>query len=356
MILTTQKVTKAFFLVSLLLICSLLFGCDCDDGDMTGAFGPRCGDDELALTDGAAGNGTGTGTLLASDSVNASLRRFEGISSLEGASATDQPLTGALTRLSNPTYLTVHPSSGQLIVADQGAAAVLFFSSPTDLEGNVPPERILTGAGTELLGPVQVFVDSSNDELYVLDKANSQVLVFADASTIEGEVAPIRRIGGATTAITSPNAFFFRGNTEQLSVLNPSEILTFENFRSANGSPAPSGRVSGAATTFSNLTYGELTNSGNLILVDAGTDQILTFDGWIFDRTNEAPTRIVGGNNTRISEPRQFVLSGDSMYLADGANVLFFDGIGTLEGNDFPTRFFSGTTPNTQSLTGLTFP
>ena len=317
---------------------------------MTGAFGPRCDDDELALAS------TGSGSLLVSDIANSSIREFIGITTLDSTTETDPSLTGSLTRLTRPGYLFVHPTTRKLVVPDQGTSAILFFSDPTEREGNVPPDRILSGPGTELSGPVMVYVDSSTDELYVLDQASSRILVYNDASTVEGEVAPNRRIGGATSAISSPNAFFFRASSEQLSVINPSEILTFESFRTANGDPAPSGRVSGPATTFSNLTFGELTDSGTLILVDSGTDQIISFESWVFDENNTAPTRIIAGNNVGLSEPRQFALLDDTMYLADSGNVLVFADILTLEGNDFPTRRFSGVSPNTQTLQGLVFP
>lgn len=343
---------RILFLVLLSALC--LAGCDCSEGDTTGAFGPRCGDDVTANGVDQAGNESdGTGVLLVSDVADSSIRRFNGVSTLEGSIELGISLAGGLTRLTRPQYLTIDPTSNELIVADEGTSAILFFNDVDALRGDLPPTRVLTGPATELVGPVQTFVDTEADELYVLDKALSRVLVFPRASTIEGDVVPIRRLGGPTSGITFPSSFIFRNNTEQLSVLNPTEIVTFESYRSVNGDPPPSGRFGGAATTFSNLAYGLLTDNGSLIVVDSGIDRILTFEDFQSDQFNRAPTRFVEGGNSRITEPRQFVLQGDTMYLANGGEVLVFADISQLDGNPFPTRRFSGLNPNTQTLTGM---
>lgn len=345
---------RLLIIISVFAFALLSFGCSCSEGDSTSAFGPRC-DDSLVQNDDGTGGG-GSGTILVTDLANSSVRKFTSISTLNSATQTEPPLTGGLTRLTRPGYLTLHPSTGELIVPDEGSSAILFFENPTELTGDVAPKRVLTGTNTQLSGPIQVFVDSTSDELYVLDKANSQVLVFSDASTIDGAVAPIRRIGAGGSSISSPSAFIFRSSPEQLIVLNPTELLIFENFRTANGSPVPVARFGGAATKITNLSYGELTDSGTLLLCDGGSDQILSFDAWQFDQTNVAPTRFISGNNTSLSEPRQFARVGNTLYLADGGNILVFEDIDTLEGNNFPTRKFSGLNPNTQTLQGLIFP
>ena len=269
---------------------------------------------------------------------------------------TDPLLTGGLTQLTRPKYLNIHPTTGELIVADEGTSAILFFENPSDLEGNVPPSRRLVGAATELVGPVQTFVDPETDELYVLDTGTSQMLVFNGASTIDGPVAPDRRLGGPRSSLAMPRAFMFRTSSEQVSIINPDEILTFDSFKSLNGDPPPAGRFGGPATTFSNLTYGLITGAGALVVVDTGLDQIVIFDTFVFDRVNEAPSRVVSGNNTGIVEPRQFELIDGTMYLANGQNVLVFDDVLQSEGNPFPDRIFSGTNPATETLQGLTLP
>ncbi|MFA7484048.1 MAG: hypothetical protein WC314_26370 [Vulcanimicrobiota bacterium] len=344
--------SKISLFILLFFFALSLVGCDCAEGDTTSAFGPCCGDKEEEEDD-SGGGGSGE-RLLVSDLANLNLRLFENITRLESQVETRLPLSGSLTNLTRPAYLTIHPVNGDLIVADEGTPAILFFKSPSELKGNVPPTRILRGPATELSGPVQAFVDAETDELYVLDVPTAQILVYEGASTIEGEVAPRRRLGGGSTGISLPSCFFFRASAGQVSVVTREEILTFDNFKTINGNVPPSGRFGGSNTTFRNVTYAVITSQGHLLAVDSGTDQILTFESFQFDRNNQAPTRIVGGANTGLTEPRQFELLDDALYLANGGEILVFADISTLEGNPFPTRRFSGLNPPTQTLQGLT--
>lgn len=340
----------------ILILCFSLVGCECAEGDTGGAFGPDC----CCQQEGEADNGdgsAGSGTLIFSDPSGPSIRRFKGISELNTAVATDLPLSGGLTRMTRPSFLEIHPTSNELIVCDPGSQAIIFYADPLSLEGDLPPTRILVGPATRLVAPDQVHVDSQNDELYVLDRGGSQILVYSAASTIDGEVAPIRRIAGPSSGITNPACFIVDSAANRMTVLTPTEILTFQDYATVNGDPAPLGRVSGPATTFQNLSYGLFDSANGLVLVDQGTNSILYFQDFVYDQNNQAPTRTVRGGNTGISAPGQFVLSsGDGMYLANGMNVLYFDNVKELEGDPFPKRKFSALEPPSQGIRGLLMP
>lgn len=343
-------------LVFFLLLCLVLAGCDCAEEDTTSAFGPDCGASagDAAGEDSAGGSGSGTGTLLFSDAGAGALRRFERISELDSAVVTEPAVTGSLTRLSRPQYLALDPTSSNVVVCDEATIAVLFFDDPSSITGNAPPARVLTGQSTELVAPIQAYVDSDADELYVLDRGGNRVLVYPSASTIDGDVAPIRRIGGPASLIMNPAAFIVRPSIDQLTVINPTQVLTFTDFRTINGDRDPSGRVSGQATTFQNLTYGLYDSSNGLLLGDRGTASLLYFADFDTDQNNQAPTRVISGGNTRIVEPAQFVLTGSgNLYLANGADVLVFNNVSELEGNPFPNRRFSATDPVSQTIRGL---
>jgi hypothetical protein len=352
-----RRLVSRLLLLLIFLGALLTLGCDCAEGDQTTAFGPECCCDEGDDVAGEGDDGDGSGTLIFSDIAANSIRRFEGISSLDTVVVTDPPLTGSATRMTRPGLLSIHPTSNELIVCDEGTIAVLFFADPLSVTGDVPPTRILTGNATEMVAPVQAFVDSENDELYVLDRGSNQILIYSAAATVQADVAPIRRIGGPSSGIFNPAAFIVRPSIDQLTVINPTEILTFTNIRTINGDVNPAGRVSGEATTFQNLIYGEFDSSNSLILVDRGTRSILYFEDFVSDRNNQAPTRTIAGNNTRITEPGQFVLTGSgNMYLANGADVLFFESVRELVGDLFPNRRFSALEPPSQSIRGLVFP
>lgn len=344
------------------LFCLLiLVGCDCAEDDSTTAFGPDCGDS--VMLDTAADGGElgedetpvlGSGNLIFSDVGDGSVRVLENFSSAEGETATDLPLSGSNTGLLRPQNLSIHPTTQGLIVPDEGESAIYFFDNTEELTGNVFPSRILQGPATELSAPVHAVVDSATDELYVLDRSTNQILVYLDASTLDGELQPDRIIGGPTTTIQNASALLLIPSSNRLVVINPSEILTFDNLDTLSGDPAPVGRVNGAATTFQNLVYGRLTSEGTLILADQGTNSILFFENFEFEQSDVAPTRTLNGQNTGIQSPTQFALSGGELYLGNGFEILVFNDLDTLEGNPFPTRRIQPTNPPATTIRGLT--
>jgi hypothetical protein len=353
-----RRPLRYLLLLLVFLAAVLSVGCDCAEGDTTTAFGPECCCDEGEnAAGGEDGDGSGSGTLIFSDIGANNIRRFEGISDLDTAVVTDPPLSGPATRMTRPGLLAIHPTNNELIVCDEGTIAVLFFADPLSVNGDVPPTRILAGNATEMVAPQQAFVDSESDELYVLDRGSNQILVYSAGATVQADVAPIRRIGGPASGILNPTAFIVRPSIDQLTVINPTEVLTFTDFRNINGDVDPAGRVNGEATTFQNLAYGEFDSSNSLILVDRGTRSILYFEDFDFDQSNQAPTRVIQGNNTGINEPGQFVLTAaGNMYLANGPDVLFFESLRELVGDPFPNRRFSALLPPSQSIRGLLAP
>lgn len=333
-----------------LLSAANLWGCGCSEGDTTSAFGPDCGE----VIPGASGTADGSGMLIFSDQAAKSIRRFNGVSTLNSSVVTDLPLSGASTRLTRPGFLYEDPASKQLVVCDPGSSAVLFFDNPQTVVGNVAPARVLSGGNTRLIAPTQAYIWGSKNELWVLDKGANSILIYADSANIDADVAPIRKIGGASSGIQNPVAFIVQPEQGRLTVINPSEVLTFNNIESLNGDPAPMGRVSGAATTFSNLGYGLFDASNGLILVDGSTKSILYFENFNPEDNNVAPTRTVSGGNTGIAGPGQFVVTADgAMYLANGQNVLYFKTVSSLSGDVYPDRKFSALDPLSQSIRGL---
>ena len=345
-------------------LCCLFFlfvlsGCDCSE-DGNSAFGPECSDE--IVVGGATESGElgeeetatiGSGNLIFSDVGSAAIRVLESFATAEGETATLLPLSGSNTRLTRPQNISIHPTTQGLIVPDEGQSAIYFFDDSSDLSGNKFPSRTLQGTATEMIAPVHAVVDSATDELYVLDRGANRILVFLDASTIDGELVPDRIIGGTNAAFQNPAALLLIPSTNRLVVISPSEIFTFENMDTLSGDPTPIGRVSGSATTFQNLIYGRLTSEGTFILADSGSSSILFFENFQFDQNNQAPTRTLSGSNTGIQRAGQFVLSSGELYLANGTNILVFDDLGSIQGNPFPVRRIEPTNPAATTVRGL---
>ena len=71
----------------------------------------------------------------------------------------------------------------------------LVFTGMTYIRGNVPPTRILKGDRTGLSYPTGVFVDTTNQELWVSNLGNASATVYPLKAN--GNVAPLRTIRSA---------------------------------------------------------------------------------------------------------------------------------------------------------------
>jgi hypothetical protein len=130
-----------------------------------------------------------------------------------GATGTATPIRtipfDATTTLSSPLAIAVD-SAGAVYASQLSASgsqisgSVLVFSSSAN--GSVPPIRVLSGALTGLVDPMQIELDGSGN-LYVYNlnfSSQSPVLVFASGAT--GNVAPIRSLNGPFLAIAVDSA------------------------------------------------------------------------------------------------------------------------------------------------------
>ncbi len=92
----------------------------------------------------------------------------------------------------------------EVYLADQSAEGVYVIADVSSISGMVLPDRHVTGPATQFVGPSQVSYDLANDRLVVIDADGNDVKVFDDASTLDGDVAPTRVIGGAELPIDYP--------------------------------------------------------------------------------------------------------------------------------------------------------
>ncbi len=103
-------------------------------------------------------------------------------------------IAGPHTQLLHPSSMAVDPM-GDIYLADRGAAPTpaKIIWLPAGLNGNVFPDRVVTGPHTGLTSPTGIAIDAS-EEVFVADHDSGKILVFsADA---RGDAPPIATIGG----------------------------------------------------------------------------------------------------------------------------------------------------------------
>jgi hypothetical protein len=162
----------------------------------------------------------------------------------EENSTPTRKLEGQLTRLGRTVHdLSFDPIHDEIVVSSPFAQAILTFRGGA--YGEEPPLRIIQGPKTQIVserGMDKVTIDPINQEILVATSLD-QVLVFPrDAN---GDVAPIRVLGGPNTKIDGRGRPAMRVDPKNnlLLVANGSEILIFD--RTASGNTPPKAVIPG---------------------------------------------------------------------------------------------------------------
>src|SRR5262245_6583778 len=96
-----------------------------------------------------------------------SILRFGGALQATGNVTPEATITGSLTLISAPQRILVDVPNNRLLVANQGAGSILIFLNASTLSGNVAPHAALTSTGN-MLAPVDLAIDTTTgiDLLY----------------------------------------------------------------------------------------------------------------------------------------------------------------------------------------------
>jgi DNA-binding beta-propeller fold protein YncE len=293
--------------------------------------------------------------LYVSGNGNDALLAYNDANSVSGSTAASRTVTGGLTTLNAPRGIAVDMTRNQMYVANTSADAILVFNSARSATGNIAPNRTIAGAATTLSGPSALFFDVFNDRLYVANTDANAILVFDNASTANGNVAPSRTLTGAATTLNAPYGVFVDITRNKLYVINSGvdSILVFNNAATVSGNTAPSRTISGAATTMSGPSGGALDMlQDRLYVANTGSNSILVFNAISVADGNLAPNRTIAGVLTGLNQPRDLYLdlAGDRLYVANavGNSILMFDGASSVTGATAPDRTLSlaaGTIP-----------
>ncbi len=187
---------------------------------------------------------------LFASSDNNKLLGWDNPYTINGNVPPDQEVSGPDTQLNSPDGILYDNVNDRLFVANYGGGSVLRFENFSTLSGNVAPDGVLTGPNTTLSGPSRLFLDPVNNWLYVTDWDNASVLVFDNASTINGDVAPIRVISGTNTGLVNPEgiAVDLTRNILYVADWEGNAVRVWDNADSVDGDVPPDRVIEGANT------------------------------------------------------------------------------------------------------------
>ena len=257
-----------------------------------------------------------------------------------GNAVPDRVISGANTTLNAPRGLMVDTTNHILYVSNTGSNAILVFdvsdasftpsavcavsssTTPTTTCDFTPSRNISQGTdtvdNTTLKSPFGIFVDTTpNNRLYVANQGNNSILVFNNAGTVNGNIAPSRTITTtlSTPRLSAPSGLFVDTVNDRLYVANNgnNSILIFNNPSIINGETIPDRVVSGGFTNLAD-PVGVFVDTTRNILYVTGDTNILAFD--ISDAAFNSPvvsSTATGGTSTTLTDtnqtfiPNQFV-------------------------------------------------
>jgi DNA-binding beta-propeller fold protein YncE len=297
------------------------------------------------------GGGTGIGQLYIANQSGNTILRFAGATAVSNNVAPTATISSSSPALSSPRYIFLDSTNNRLYVANSGASSILVFDNASKLSGSVTPTRVITSVN--LGTPTDVALDPVNNLLYVAD--NLEIVVFGNASTVTGNTPALRVILPGFT----PGALHLDATSNRLFAADPisNTIDVFDNASTLTGAVTPTRTITGANTQLSQPNGLQIDGAGRLIVSNSSPASITIYQNAaaITTANNISPTAVISGGNTQLSGPTQLAIdpttNSGELYIADGANVVVFSSITTVTGtlNPAPNRNLVGS--NT-TLTG----
>ncbi len=298
-------------------------------------------------------HGGGGGTSTPSSAVDDSLLYVSGVNvfssdvllsynnanTVSGSPTTNRIVTGGATTLSDPRGIAVDMPRNRMYVANHGNNSILVFDNARTASGGLAPGHVLSAG--PLSGPTALFIDPVHDRLYVANTGANSVLVFDNVSTLNGAVAPDRTVAGAATGLNAPAGIYVDATRNLLYVSNAggNQILVFSNAATVTGNMAPANSIGGLSSPggiFADLM------ADRLYVVNTGANSIFVFDNASKATSLSAPNRVLSGGASGLNQPRDiFVDTGtDRAYVTNAADhsILVFNGASTANNPAAPDR------------------
>ena len=208
---------------------------------------------------------------------------YDSASTLDGNAITSaRTLAGGSSTLSAPTGIFVDTTRNLLYVVN-GNSQILVFNSASTVNGSstAPIRSIPISSGS-----AGISVDVMADRLYVV--SGNSVLVFDDASTANSGSTPDRTLSGGGSMLNQPRDIFVDTGTDRIYVANGDDsILVFNNASTVNGTHAPNRTLNLPPSTDPWGVYVDVTP-----IVIGSTAGL---DGYVLDDSSSVNTDPVGG-------------------------------------------------------------
>jgi len=339
-----MKQNAAIFIISLL---TLAIGA---------CFVAGCGGGSVGIGGGSTPT-TITGIIYIANTGANSILSFNSASTVNGDTAPSRTVAGAATTIASPFHIFLDRTNNRLYIANATNNSVLIYDSASSINGNTAPSRTLVGAATNLNEPGGIFVDTSNNVLYVGNIAGNSITIYNNASVVNGNTAPTREITFLNHTPFGIGVDVTR-NVLYCSLSGTDTIGVWDNALQVNGSVPPTRTIFGLNTLLS-APDGIFVDSTNdrIYVVNPGNNNMIVYDNAAAVTGNAPPNRVLVGANTLLGNPVDVTLDTTNNRLLitnQGDNsILIFDNAATVDGNTAPTRRIVGAATTLNTPTGI---
>ena len=307
---------------------------------------------ELTVADGNGGSDTDTVNITVTKSVpvlfianfiGSRVTSYQDPITVNGNVAPDTNLQGTQTQLNAPSDIVVTGDQTLIVSNFAGPHAITSYKNANATNGNLAPDGNVQGAATTLVAPTTLTINPAADLLFVADITTDQILVFAGASTggFNGNLAPTRTI--ASAALNNPFGINFGAN-DVLYVANngASNVLVFADASSKNGTVAPDRIINSTSFAGASLFDVFIDRNDTMFVVNT-LGSIYIFNNASTLNGTVAPDFTLTVNPA-VAITAIAVDSNDTGYIVDnGANAVYsYDNISTLNGALNPDRTIQG--------------
>lgn len=213
-------------------------------------------------------------------------------------------ISGANPAFTLATGLAYDPVNDELYVVDQSNETVSVF--PRTANGNVAPTRLLTGAATGLVAPFGVAVDTVHNEIAITNAPSPFSGLTASVTvyprTASGNAVPLRTLAGGSTGLNVPEGIFIDTTHDEMLLVDHQTSAIFVYSSTASGNTFPIRSIAGSSTGLDQPHAITLDLASNELTVANERGNTITVYGRLFSG-DVSPARTLGGPTSGVAVP-----------------------------------------------------
>lgn len=246
-------------------------------------------------------------------------------------------ISGASSKIDQITDLGVGPDGTAYAPSAYWDQA---FAYGPSLGPNATPTRTVGGGGNTLINTPSAIAVDPQGRFWTQTSGGSPYSIGLFAANANGNVSPLKTIGGSNTGLSQVGAIAVGPNGDvYVTDVATDSIVVFDS--QAGGNVLPKRVISGVSTLMTSVSDIEVDSAGTVYAVEPSFGWVLAFAPGA--QGNVAPTRVISGPTTTLSNPVSLAVdSGRNLYVSDSDDIAIAVFSPSANGNVAPTTRLVG--------------